>query len=223
MPIKYQYPHFNPQQLSRHNIDRMAMEEVPSKSFVLDIGCATGFMGKYLRKEKKCTVFGLDIRTGEAKVAKKNLDKMIIADIEKPNVEGIVRQKTKNKKFDVILATSLIEHLAHPDQALRRMSRLLKPNGVLILSTPNVAHWSMRLSLLKGRFDYSEYGILDNTHLHLFTIKTFRQLFEKNDLHIQKMRIDAEGGGLPRLSLALAPFFPNLFAYQILLVAKKRS
>ncbi len=46
------------------------------------------------------------------------------------------------------------------------------PRRKLVLTTPNVANWSMRLSLLAGRWRYTDRGILDRTHTHLFTRKT---------------------------------------------------
>lgn len=219
MAIKYHFKNFNPESLSQHNIDRMALEEVPRNSFVLDVGCATGFMGKYLKDKKKCEVVGLEKRKEEAHQAEKILNNVVIGDIENALVAKDILKVTKNKKFDVVLATSLIEHVAKPDEAIKTMMRLLKPHGRLVITTPNIAHWSIRLSLVKGNFDYSEYGILDTTHLHFFTLKTFKELFEKNGLQVKKVRIDAEGGGFPRLSLMLAPFFPGIFAYQILIVA----
>jgi len=221
MPIKYQNPNFNPKLLSKHNIDRMAVEEIPDHSFVLDVGCATGFMGKYLIKEKKCVVAGLDLRDDELEVAKKNLNYIFKANIEDPETVKLVLDKTKQKKFDVILSTSLIEHTAQPNLVIENMKKLLKPNGKIIMSTPNIAHWTARIELLKGNFDYTDYGIMDETHLHFFTPKSFKELFIKNKLSVVKQKIDAEGGGFPRLSLALSSFFPNIFAYQVLIVAKK--
>jgi hypothetical protein len=50
--------------------------------------------------------------------------------------------------------------------------------GRLLLSTPNIANWAMRLSLLFGRFRYTDWGILDRTHTHLFTRKTLRECLE---------------------------------------------
>ncbi|NCN03575.1 MAG: class I SAM-dependent methyltransferase [Candidatus Pacebacteria bacterium] len=220
MPIKYQNPNFNPNLLSKHNIDRMAIEEIANNSFVLDVGCATGFMGNYLKAEKNCVVAGLDLREAELKIAKGKLDYTFNANIEEEKTVKFILNKTK-KKFDVILSTSLIEHTAQPDLVIKNMKKLLKPKGKIIMSTPNIAHWTIRLALLKGNFDYTDYGIMDETHLHFFTPKTFRELFLKNNLSIIKQKIDAEGGGFPRLSLALAPFFPNIFAYQILIVANK--
>jgi methionine biosynthesis protein MetW len=221
MAIKYQSPYFNPSALSKHNIDRLALEEIPQGSTVLDVGCATGFMGKYLRKEKNCVVFGLDLRADEIKLAKKNLDSAFQGSIEDKTIIETILEKNNKKKFDIILATSLIEHTLEPDRVIVQMKKLLKPKGKIVMSTPNIAHWSMRLNLLKGNFNYTDYGILDRTHTHLFTRETFKNLFKRNNLKIIKEKIDAEGGGFPRLSLALAPFFPSLFAYQILLVAKK--
>lgn len=216
--IKYQNPHFNPKAYSKHHIDRQAIEQVPSNSFVLDIGCATGFMGAYLKREKGCTVYGFDLRTAEADVAKKVLDKMIVGDIEDEKVVERILKETRGKKFDVILATSLIEHLRNPAHAVQIMKKLLKKDGKLIMTTPNIAHWTTRLMLLQGKFDYTEYGIMDNTHTHLFTAKTFQELFEDAGLEVVHFSIDSEGGGYPRASIFLAQFFPGLFAYQLLCV-----
>lgn len=219
MAIKYHNKNFDPERLSLNNIDRMAVGEIEDNSFVLDVGCATGFMGEYLKQKMQCEVVGLEIRKEEAKEAQKKLDKVVLGNIEDPFIVKDVLKATQNRKFDAILATSLIEHVIDPDNVIKTMAKLLRTGGILVVTTPNVAHWSMRVSLLKGNFDYKEYGILDNTHLHLFTIRTFKGLFERNGLKVKKVRIDAEGGGLPRLSLMLAPFFPGIFSYQILIVA----
>jgi methionine biosynthesis protein MetW len=220
--IKYSYPEFSPQQLDPQNIDRLAIERVPKNATVLDIGCATGFMGKYLREQKNCHVFGIEIRPQEREVAKKNLDGVLLVDVESPDF-SIQLQKSKfPPKFDVILATSVIEHLKYPAQFLQTCQKLIKPQGILIVTTPNIAHWSMRLSLLKGNFTYTEYGILDNTHLHLFTIPTFKKIFQENNYEIKEVTIDPVGGGHPRISRIAAKLFPNLFAYQMLIVAQKK-
>lgn len=220
MTIKYDFKKFDPDNLDPQNIDRLAMEKVPDNSLVLDIGCATGFMGEYLMKKKRCRVYGVEKRREEAEIAGKKLSGMIHADIEKDDSVENILHLMKNKKFDVILATSVIEHLQDQSVFLKNCRKLLKPKGIIIASTPNVAHWTMRLSLLMGSFDYSEYGILDHTHLHFFTLKTFRQLFEENKYTIKELLIDPVGGGCPIICRFLANFFPAIFAYQILIVAQ---
>ena len=126
------------------------------------------------------------------------------------------------KKFDVVLATSVIEHLKYPEKFLINMKKVLKSHGQIIVSTPNISHWSMRIELLKGNFDYQEYGILDKTHLHFFTPKTYQQMFRDAGYTILEYKIDDVGGGYPRLAKSLSRFFSSLFTYQMLIVASKK-
>lgn len=222
MKVKYDYKKFMPSSLDSENVDRLAVERVPCNARVLEIGCATGFMGEYLIKEKKCLVYGVENRMPEAKVARKRLIDVIFADIEEESCLSKIRKLVGDIKFDVILATSVIEHLKDQSKFLIVCKRLLKQNGIIIVSTPNIAHWTMRMSLMRGNFDYSEYGILDNTHLHLFNIKTFRKLFEDNGYNVKELLIDSVGGGYPRISRLLGKLLPNMFAYQILIVAQNK-
>lgn len=223
MKIKYSYKKFNPNCLDKENIDRLAVEKIPVNLRVLDIGCATGSMGEFLIKEKQCVVYGVETRAEEAKIASKILTGVVATDIEQESSVERILDMVKGEKFDVILATSVIEHLRDQSGFLKTCKKLLKQNGIIVASTPNIAHWTMRLSLLKGNFDYTEYGILDNTHLHFFTIKTFRQLFEYNGFAVKDLLIDPVGGGYPRISGILAKFFPGIFAYQILIVAQNKK
>ncbi len=222
MSIKYNNQLFNPSQLDPLNIDRLALSHIQIKTRVLELGCATGFMGEYLRKKNGCFVMGVEQRKDEGYIAEKKLDGVILADIENPETIDIIQKKSK-QQFDHILATSIIEHLKDPETTLQRLHCLLKKDGTLIITTPNIAHWSMRLSLLFGTFDYTEYGILDNTHLHLYTIKTFRHLIEDCGYTIQTTGIDPVGGGYPKISFYLSHLFPTFFAYQLLIVAKKNG
>ena len=221
MAVKYKWERFDPEKLSPHNIDRQALDYVPYKSVVLDVGCATGFMGAYLKQKKQCQVYGVEFRPEEIHIAQNKLDGVIKGDIVDSKIIKSILHKTKYKKFDVILATSVIEHVTDTSQALKNMLKILKPNGLLIMSTPNIAHWSIRWNLLLGKFEYIDYGILDNTHLHFFTTDSFRKLLLAEGLKIDQFLIDAEGGGYPRISLVLARIWPKVFAYQMLIVAKK--
>jgi len=104
----------------------------------------------------------------------------------------------------------------------------LKREGLLIVSLPNIANIYVRLTLLLGRFDYSERGLLDKTHLRFFTRKTARRLLESNGYSIvqeEQTVIPMElvfgwspGNLLMRALnrvLAFATWlFPGLFGYQ---------
>ena len=107
-----------------------------------------------------------------------------------------------NDPFDVVVAADVLEHTPAPTELLRLMIRAIKPNGIVLISVPNVTHWSIRLNLLMGRFDYEPIGIMDATHLRWFTAKTIRSLVEFNGLHIIEMRQTA-GMSLPIYSRGL--------------------
>lgn len=208
---------FNPEKLNRHNIDKQSMELISRGSRILEIGCATGFMGEYLIKKKKCSVYGVELGKDEAKEANNKLTKVIVGDIEDKKTIDKVRNLGK---FDVVLASALIEHLKDPWNALSFWKKLLNKDGYLIISTSNIVYWSTRLNIFLGRFEYQNYGIMDNAHLRFFTPKTFKKLVEDCGYKIEYFGIDAEGGGYPKLSIFLSRFFPNLFAYQMVIKAR---
>jgi SAM-dependent methyltransferase len=86
--------------------------------------------------------------------------------------------------FDVIVFADVLEHVADPGNLLQLARRALLPRGRVIASVPNVAHWSVRIDLLRGRFNYEVFGIRDSTHLRWFTAETVRSLFESTGLHV---------------------------------------
>jgi hypothetical protein len=80
----------------------------------------------------------------------------------------------------------VLEHLVDPDAALLRAKSLLAPGGALVLSIPNVAHGTVRLSLLLGDFDPVDKGILDRTHLHWFTRRSLHLTLRKAGLRVDE-------------------------------------
>jgi len=207
---------FDPLSLHSLNIDRQSISKILSDSRVLEIGCATGFMGKYLKNKKNCMVVGVELGIEEAKEAKKVLDDVILGDIES---QETLKKISKLGKFDVVFASALIEHLKDPWKSLSEWKSFLKPDGVLIITTSNIAHWSQRINFIQGKFEYQKYGILDNTHLRFFTTQTFRELVKDSGYQIKDFYIDPVGGGYPKISLLGSKFLPNLFAYQMGIVA----
>jgi 2-polyprenyl-3-methyl-5-hydroxy-6-metoxy-1,4-benzoquinol methylase len=104
--------------------------------------------------------------------------------------------------FDCISFLDVLEHLQEPLQALRHASQLLPPGGHVLLSIPNVGHWSVVQDLLQGRFDYLPLGILCCTHVRFFTERSLRQLLA--DAKLQVLRWRSTPSPLPaELALAL--------------------
>jgi glycosyltransferase involved in cell wall biosynthesis len=216
-----------PEKRSPFSSHRRILEAVRGGARVLDVGCADGYLAQPLR-ERGCFVVGVDGR--DHPDARAACDRFHVAELDgggfTPPAEDVGRG------FDYILFGDVLEHLRDP-AILSRCKAWLAPGGRVIASTGNIALWFMRLSLLGGRFRYAPRGILDETHVRLYTRATFRRLLQDAGLHIldedatvvplEQLFARAEqahiGGLLERAEYALARAWPSLFAYQIILHA----
>jgi hypothetical protein len=128
----------------------------------------------------------------------------------------------------------VLEHLRSPDRILTECHTLLDSNGQLIVSLPNIANITIRVMLLFGRFNCTERGILDRTHLRFFTRKTARRFLRENGYEIVQERstvmpvelvLDLSPANLPmrilnRVLAGMTRLMPGLLGYQIVLVAR---
>jgi 2-polyprenyl-3-methyl-5-hydroxy-6-metoxy-1,4-benzoquinol methylase len=137
------------------------------------------------------------------------------------DLEETERLPWPERSFDVILAADVVEHLRDPARALGLLRRYLQPEGRAIVSVPNVAHLSVRIPLLFGQFRYGESGILDETHLHLFTFRTASELVESCRFHVESVFSGSNRfGGLLNSVPPLRWLLRGLFAYSIVLVGR---
>jgi 2-polyprenyl-3-methyl-5-hydroxy-6-metoxy-1,4-benzoquinol methylase len=151
---------------------------IKNNSDVLDVGCSIGTFGKHLSLEKGCVVDGIELDKKDFKEAKGNLNNAYNLNIETDDLSQI------NKKYDYIYFGDVIEHLVAPSKALEKTSRLLKTNGEVVFSIPNMSHSSVRLMLLSGRFKYGETGLLDKTHLHFYDYEELIRVFSNGGYEI---------------------------------------
>jgi SAM-dependent methyltransferase len=135
---------------------------------ILDVGTAGGYLGKLLR-ERGHTVTGIENDALTAERAKEHYDSFQIANIETFTF-------AYRREFDYIVFADVLEHLRDPTAVLRTCVPALKESGKIIISVPNVANFLVRLSLLFGRFEYMDRGILDRTHLRFFTLRSLGQM-----------------------------------------------
>ncbi|HEX6885226.1 MAG TPA: bifunctional glycosyltransferase/class I SAM-dependent methyltransferase [Planctomycetota bacterium] len=197
-------------------------------SLVLDLGCSQGLLAAPLA-ERGVRVVGVDVRAPEE--VSPALLRYHRRDLEAP------LEIPEGRVFDVVVCADVLEHVVRRAELLRGVRRYLKPEGRLLISTPNVAIWFYRLSLLLGRFEYGPRGVLDETHVHLFTRSTFRRAIEGAAFRIVRERVTAlpfevvfESTGKSRAVHALASAYhllarawPTLFGYQFLLEAEVRT
>jgi glycosyltransferase involved in cell wall biosynthesis/2-polyprenyl-3-methyl-5-hydroxy-6-metoxy-1,4-benzoquinol methylase len=151
---------------------------------IVDVGCATGYLASLLQ-QKDCIVTGIEINPGAAKVAEKYCEKVIIADLDFVPITEIL----PNHKFDVVIFGDVLEHLRNPWKVLEESKNILKEDGFIVASIPNIAHGAIRLALLGGKFKYTRFGILDDTHLRFFTRETVEDLFQKTGYIIDKIDV----------------------------------
>ena len=186
-------------------------------SDVLDVGCSSGYLAQPM-SAAGARVVGIELDAAAADAARAWCTEVLIGDVEAMELPFAAAS------FDVILCGDLVEHLRDPGTALARLRPLLRARGRLVLTTPNVANWAMRLSLLAGRWRYTDRGILDRTHTHLFTRSTLVETVESAGYRVVVLDHTAPvpGIGTPsveRIAHAVARLRPSLFAYQFLVAA----
>jgi 2-polyprenyl-3-methyl-5-hydroxy-6-metoxy-1,4-benzoquinol methylase len=148
---------------------------------LLDAGAADGFLAELLTA-RGFIVTALERDPIQADLARGRCHEVIVADLAEAGAK-------LPGPFDAIVYGDVLEHLSDPLAALTEINRHLAPRGLVIVSVPNVAHLWVRLSLLAGRFEYADRGILDRTHLRFFTRPTFLALLAEARLTVEELRV----------------------------------
>lgn len=133
---------------------------------VLDLGCRDGTLTKYYREGNE--VVGVDIDKRLLNKARKKLEiKTVHLDLH----EAWPFQE----KFDVVIASEVLEHLFYPQEAIKKVSQILKRGGIFLLSVPNAYIVSARVRFLLGQEIPAHH---DPTHINLFSEKKLRLMLE---------------------------------------------
>lgn len=155
---------------------------VGSNKRVLEVGPGVGHVSRKLRAQG-CEVTCIENHEEMAAVAQDFCFRMLVGDIESPELY----RQISAERFDVIAFGDVLEHLRDPQGTLVKMRSLLLPEGYVVASIPNVAHRSVRLSLLFGEFNYADAGLQDRTHLRFFTRKTVELMVVEAGFRIVEM------------------------------------
>ncbi len=194
---------------------RDAIELVPAGvRDVLEVGCGAGVTGALLKQLRGCRVTGVELNPRAATRAAERLDRVMVGDVERLALAG---------RYDLVMALELFEHLLEPDRFLRRVRELLAAGGSVLLSVPNVGHWSVVEELLAGRWDYLPVGLQCYTHYRFYTRASLeRRLrrigFSRVELVPQATELPARFAGLAarcglavdEAGLAIKGFFVRL-------------
>lgn len=149
---------------------------------ILEIGCGNGNTGALALAKKKCATYvGVELFESAARNAKTKLSSVIVGDVES------IELPFDEEYFDVLILSEVLEHLIDPSKLLRRLNRFMKPGAIVLASSPNVSHYRVILMLLKGRWDLTDDGVMDRTHLRWFTPSSFAKMFESSGYHVAEV------------------------------------
>lgn len=152
-------------------------------STVLDLGCGTGALGRWLAPRVGCTIDGVTLSEAEAEQARTSYRKVIVGDLEQL---PLIRHFAPGT-YDFIVCADVLEHLADPASLLEACRPLLTAQGKLLVSVPNAAYCGLIAELMQGNFEYRDEGLLDRTHLRFFTRKTLAEFLASNRWSIDSL------------------------------------
>lgn len=147
----------------------MICSRIPRSTRVLDIGCGTGSISSLVIAECNAKLVGIEPDPDRAEACRARGVEVVC---------GYYNDQIADElgEFDIIMFADVLEHTPDPVSLLERAAQHLAPTGYVIVSVPNIAHWTVRLSLLRGQFDYQPIGIMDATHLRWFTSRTVERV-----------------------------------------------
>lgn len=208
--------------VARHGLSpahALLLAAVRDGSRVLDVGCATGYLGGILQ-QRGCTLTGVE---ADAEASARAPFPVVVGDLAAAEVRAAL-----TGPYDVILCGDVLEHLAYPAETLTWLAGLLAPGGAVVVSVPNIGHWTGRRAVLRGRFPQEKHGLFDRTHLRWFTRASARALVEGAGLTVvaedftpAPLPLQARLPALRRWEQCALHRWPELFALQIVLTARR--
>lgn len=193
------------------------LSAVPSGSRVLDVGCASGYVAAELHRQKRCTVRGLDFDARAVELARARGVNARQLDLE--------AEAFSAADFDVVIFGDVLEHLRDPARVLSQAH----PAPIVIVSLPNIGHWTARAQHLLGRWPQEDSGLFDRTHVRFYTRETMRELasstgwaiaaerYTKDRLPFEELVPQRLDGLLSRAQQWAADQVPGLFAFQVVM------
>lgn len=161
----------------------MILNKISSGATVLEFGCAAGRMTRYMKNVLDCRVYIVEYDKGAFEIAMQYAVDGVCDDI----LTLSWMESYKEIEFDVILFVDVLEHLPKPELAVSNAAKLLKKQGKILISIPNIAHNDILLKAFHNHFDYTDIGLLDNTHVHFWGYENIIPFAEENGLYVHSI------------------------------------
>lgn len=169
--------------LSQDTSTGSILSKIEKGSVVLEFGCATGRMTRYMQQELGCRVYIVEYDAGAYEKALQYAcdglcdDAMALRWVE--TFSGI--------GFDAIVFADVLEHLSDPEKVVRAAAQLLKEDGCIHISVPNITHNDILIKACAERFDYTSTGLLDDTHVHFWGLENLKQMAKNCGLFLRSI------------------------------------
>ena len=154
---------------------KFVKKEETVNSSLLDVGCGDGSYLRYISCEN---AVGLDVSKSKLQHARKKCKDRQRYDFIEADAEYL---PFRNKSFDIVLASELIEHVPNPIETIREIARACKNKAVISTPTHTTFYCLLRSKL--GR-PPSKYG---RTHIHEFSQQELINAIEEVGLYIKKL------------------------------------
>lgn len=136
---------------------------------ILDVGCGNGLFLYNLKRFGAFDVYGVDISDYAVRQAREKLSLFNV------NSGLLEEQSFSDNFFDVITLNHVIEHLPDPKKTLLEVGRILKPKGLLIITTPNAASINLKI------FGQYWFALETPRHLNIFSTRSLSKIVEQAD------------------------------------------
>lgn len=158
---------------------------------VLDIGCAAGKTGEYIKhKFPQAKVYGVEVNRTAAALAAKRLDGVFAGKFEDFDfaAHGI-----EPGSLDTVIVADVLEHIYDPWGVMVRLRPYLTPDAQVLASIPNTRNLALMNGLAEGDWRYEPWGLLDVTHIRFFTLKAIRRYFHETGYHVARVHHNLDG------------------------------
>lgn len=146
------------------------------KHRILDIGCGNGSLTNFILQQGY-EVVGIEESESGIKLASENYPDCQF-------IQGSIYDlpdKELEEKFDIVISLEVIEHLFYPKELVRAAKKILKPNGILIITTPYHGYLKNLMLAITGKMDKHFTALWDGGHIKFFSVNSLTSLLESEN------------------------------------------
>lgn len=180
---------------------------------IVDVGCDTGLIKRFIPPVKNSRWIGLDIITTRKGLENAGYDEIHQCDFD----EGL---PLADESAEIVICSHVLEHLPRPEFTMGELARILKPGGMLLVGVPVAPRFIARIRQKQMQEQLRSGKRKPGQHIHIFWLKRLKQLAEDKGLHVEfatgTAMIRKKGSRLEnyefwvRLNQVWAALFPSL-------------